>query len=133
MAARETAFRPVVCSLADMVGEAHVGAVCEARAFLVGGDARGLLAIAHEAVEFYPASLQARLRELLPRVGSRVVAGAAGAAGASSRAFTGNSKPGLAPLSAMGYLRVGEDGRLCFRSEERRVGKECRSRWSPYH
>src|SRR3712207_9594087 len=25
----------------------------------------------------------------------------------------------------------GEDG--SFRSEERRVGKECRSRWSPYH
>src|SRR2546430_6374817 len=23
--------------------------------------------------------------------------------------------------------------RLRFRSEERRVGKECRSRWSPYH
>ena len=22
---------------------------------------------------------------------------------------------------------------LCDRSEERRVGKECRSRWSPYH
>ena len=21
----------------------------------------------------------------------------------------------------------------CMRSEERRVGKECRSRWSPYH
>ena len=27
-------------------------------------------------------------------------------------------------------IRVGED---YFRSEERRVGKECRSRWSPYH
>ena len=28
------------------------------------------------------------------------------------------------------------DGIVCFqkkRSEERRVGKECRSRWSPYH
>src|SRR5574344_939521 len=24
-------------------------------------------------------------------------------------------------------------GRLTSRSEERRVGKECRSRWSPYH
>ena len=24
-------------------------------------------------------------------------------------------------------------GKLTFRSEERRVGKECRSRWSPYH
>src|SRR3712207_9425335 len=23
--------------------------------------------------------------------------------------------------------------RRCMRSEERRVGKECRSRWSPYH
>ena len=25
------------------------------------------------------------------------------------------------------------DGELLLRSEERRVGKECRSRWSPYH
>ena len=24
-------------------------------------------------------------------------------------------------------------GRRIIRSEERRVGKECRSRWSPYH
>ena len=23
--------------------------------------------------------------------------------------------------------------KYCMRSEERRVGKECRSRWSPYH
>ena len=28
--------------------------------------------------------------------------------------------------------RVGQNYHL-FRSEERRVGKECRSRWSPYH
>ena len=25
------------------------------------------------------------------------------------------------------------DGSIQVRSEERRVGKECRSRWSPYH
>ena len=25
------------------------------------------------------------------------------------------------------------DKTVLFRSEERRVGKECRSRWSPYH
>src|SRR5258706_11967826 len=31
--------------------------------------------------------------------------------------------------SASCALRV----RFMFRSEERRVGKECRSRWSPYH
>ena len=29
-----------------------------------------------------------------------------------------------------GLMQVKED---YFRSEERRVGKECRSRWSPYH
>ena len=28
---------------------------------------------------------------------------------------------------------VGEVARIAERSEERRVGKECRSRWSPYH
>ena len=28
-------------------------------------------------------------------------------------------------------IRAGQDA--IFRSEERRVGKECRSRWSPYH
>ena len=26
-----------------------------------------------------------------------------------------------------------EEGDMGIRSEERRVGKECRSRWSPYH
>jgi len=33
--------------------------------------------------------------------------------------------PGSDPLIAPGDINV--------RSEERRVGKECRSRWSPYH
>ena len=30
------------------------------------------------------------------------------------------------------YIFSNEDG-IYVRSEERRVGKECRSRWSPYH
>src|SRR2546421_150108 len=33
-------------------------------------------------------------------------------------------------VSEGGYVRIEEDR---HRSEERRVGKECRSRWSPYH
>ena len=31
------------------------------------------------------------------------------------------------------YFRIGEKKLRKLRSEERRVGKECRSRWSPYH
>ena len=30
-------------------------------------------------------------------------------------------------------LENGVDVQIGYRSEERRVGKECRSRWSPYH
>ena len=32
-----------------------------------------------------------------------------------------------------GQVRDVRDRRAQLRSEERRVGKECRSRWSPYH
>ena len=33
-----------------------------------------------------------------------------------------------------GALKIGQAGEFDYsRSEERRVGKECRSRWSPYH
>ena len=32
-----------------------------------------------------------------------------------------------------GIHRVFRDAEVTVRSEERRVGKECRSRWSPYH
>ena len=32
-----------------------------------------------------------------------------------------------------GYDNLQQDGISEARSEERRVGKECRSRWSPYH
>src|SRR2546430_4250224 len=34
---------------------------------------------------------------------------------------------------AAGHLEGCNPGRGDLRSEERRVGKECRSRWSPYH
>ena len=38
----------------------------------------------------------------------------------------------VAAITAIGAV-VGLAAMLVMRSEERRVGKECRSRWSPYH
>ena len=46
------------------------------------------------------------------------------------------SRPDAAKLSPYECgFEAFEDSRMKFdvRSEERRVGKECRSRWSPYH
>ena len=42
---------------------------------------------------------------------------------------------GQFPDEAASRIQVTEDGfqNIPSRSEERRVGKECRSRWSPYH
>ena len=41
----------------------------------------------------------------------------------------------MKPSALVRYLSRNEapDDGYDFRSEERRVGKECRSRWSPYH
>ena len=41
----------------------------------------------------------------------------------------------LAAVAAVVFVLRHDAGplRLASRSEERRVGKECRSRWSPYH
>ena len=36
-------------------------------------------------------------------------------------------------LNELDVLKLSLKDELVLRSEERRVGKECRSRWSPYH
>ena len=42
-------------------------------------------------------------------------------------------KPTMKRVYYSGYIPVNEYDKRLPRSEERRVGKECRSRWSPYH
>ena len=42
------------------------------------------------------------------------------------RVYTGS-------FEEFGYFEKDLYGELQYRSEERRVGKECRSRWAPYH
>ena len=39
----------------------------------------------------------------------------------------------IAATTVENYTRLRDAGIGTYRSEERRVGKECRSRWSPYH
>ena len=44
----------------------------------------------------------------------------------SSKLYNSDLAPTPASKKNWGWFEI-------FRSEERRVGKECRSRWSPYH
>ena len=80
-------------------------------------------------------------------------AGAGAGGGTTSYSFDADRPSGAATAGAMGQAFVwasfvlialgmlirailvgrGPWGNLYERSEERRVGKECRSRWSPYH
>src|SRR3712207_7187883 len=61
-------------------------------------------------------------RRPIPRVRARVAVVAAALVAVAALGRAG-------PVLAQSY----PGGTVSHRSEERRVGKECRSRWSPYH
>ncbi len=107
-------FVPVARSLADLLGQEYVQAVCAARIFLCGEPEATVAAAASERVPFYPDAFQDRLSGLLGRVGHEIVSTPlrSTAAGAGSAKFVAATRTAAAPLSACGYYRIGEDGRL---------------------
>lgn len=110
---QESAFVPVVCSLEHMIGEEHARAICRAQSALGGqkeSDVRGLAA---REVEFWPAALESRLLQLLPKVGERVIEPLVGSpVGATTSKWAAATNLSAAPLAGLGYYRIGEDGRL---------------------
>jgi len=66
-------IKNVELSLEDLLGPEYVQAVCEAQAFLNGGQPADYLAIAREKVEFFPRTYRDRLDVLLEHVGQCVV------------------------------------------------------------
>ena len=107
-------FLPVSRSLADLLGQDYLTSVCAARAFFNNGPLREVLAAAAESVDFFPESMRAFLESLLACVGREVISAPLlnTAAGAGSAKFNAATKTAAAPLSACGYYRIGEDGRL---------------------
>ena len=59
--------------------------------------------------------------------------------GMATCGIASGARPVLTALSdavqeeGLNNINVTQTGCIGLRSEERRVGKECRSRWSPYH
>ena len=105
-------------SLTELLGEPYVEAVCAARAFVEGVDRGALRRIADEKVGLYPAAFERRVDDLVSLVGKKVVDGLTlSAGGAGSRAFREATKTAAAPLTGLGFFRVGEDGRLYLASK----------------
>ena len=101
-------------SLTDLLGSEYVKAAAAARTIFTGGDVSQVVEKASEKIDFYPESMSSTLSSMLDRVGSPILDKplANSAAGASTTMFNKATKQAAAPLSAYGYYRIGEDGRL---------------------
>ena len=113
MASKRIELKNIRLSLADLLGAEYTAALCEARAFLDGGDIATYRALAEEKVDFFPEAYAARLDGLLAAVGQRVVPGfTASSPGATTIPMSKATHQAMAPLGGMGFYRIGEDGRL---------------------
>ena len=113
MASKRIELKNIRLSLADLLGAEYTAALCEARAFLDGGDIATYRALAEEKVDFFPEAYAARLDGLLADVGQRVVPGfTTSSPGATTIPMSKATHQAMAPLGGMGFYRIGEDGRL---------------------
>src|SRR5687768_5009420 len=118
------------------------------RKLLVWQKNRALVADIYRATATFPADerfgLTSQMRRSVIGIGASIAEGCGrGSRKDTSRFFQiafGSSTELLHHLITaldLGFLTQEQfdslDGKLLERSEERRVGKECRSRWSPYH
>jgi 4-aminobutyrate aminotransferase-like enzyme len=100
-------------SLIDLLGKEYVQSVCSARGVLEDRDPGDLWAVAAEQVEFFSPALQQRLDGLLAVVGQTVCEPMQGsAAGAGTAAFRKATNTASAPMSGLGFTRIGEDGKV---------------------
>ncbi|MBO4303963.1 MAG: aminotransferase class III-fold pyridoxal phosphate-dependent enzyme [Lentisphaeria bacterium] len=102
-------------SLTDIAGEKYISAVCGASAALGLGAFEELKKIACEKVDFYPEEFAARAEELALRSSEKICEGLSESfPGAPTNAFAKAFHRESAPLSGLGCVRVGEDGRIAF-------------------
>lgn len=99
-------------SLYDLLGEEYVSSVINATAFLNAGNKSELEQVAREEVEFCPARFLQRQDELLEYVGKKVIPEFSSKnAGASTASFANAQNSNLSPLSGLGVIRIGENGK----------------------
>lgn len=102
-------------SLAGLLGEEYIAAVCRAKSALTGEKEADLLAIGHEKVNFYPDAFAGRQEELLEKLSQQAApAYKNGEEGAPTDSYRAAQNDTAAPLCGYGCFRLGEDGRIYF-------------------
>lgn len=106
-------MKPVKKSLEQLLGKEFMGAVRQGVVLLHGMDEEEARRLSQEAVEFLPDGFVKKMDALLEKVGNRIIPEMNKLlAGAPTESFRKASSTKASPLSGLGYLRLGEDGRL---------------------
>ena len=112
---QELKLKGVSLSLKDMLGEEYISSVCAAASAIGIGKASDLEAKASKKVDFFPEQFAAHLDGLVEKLGEKVCQPFAHSCpGAGTAAFTAALHATSAPIASLGFLRIGEDGRLYF-------------------
>ena len=108
-----TKINNIALSLNDMLGNEYVEAVCRTKAFIENRDIAEFLEIAREKIEFFPNRFSTRIDELIDYTGEQICKCAfESSPGAGTNAFKEATKMEMAPLSACGFIRIGENGKV---------------------
>ena len=113
-------------SLTDLAGEGYIDKVCRASALLTGRSFAELREIADEKVGFFPEHFAARLDSLLPMTGKTFSEPLGSSSpGAGTAAFDAAFHRENAPLTGLGFFRVGEDGKLAVIGKSEHYQASC--------
>jgi len=105
-------------SLRELLGTDYMERVIAAATLLNGLDKEEAVRLADEKIDFIPEDFIARMDGFLSRVGEQVIPKTQfSSAGAATAAFQKASNYNASPVGGLGYLRLGEDGRLYLSSK----------------
>lgn len=105
-------------SLAQLVGKDLASVLADAATLLHGFDRAEADRLCTEALDFFPDSFKEKMDSFLDKVGARVIPAVEHpSAGAPTDSVQAASNTNASPVGGIGYLRLGEDGRLYLASK----------------
>ncbi|MFH1073629.1 MAG: aminotransferase class III-fold pyridoxal phosphate-dependent enzyme [Candidatus Firestonebacteria bacterium] len=100
-------------SLVDLLGREYMEGVIEAASIFSLKDKSAASKIANEKVEFYPESFSNKVESFIEKIGLELIPPVkTGQEGACTSSFKKASNLNASPVSGLGYLRLGEDGKV---------------------